>query len=161
VEPAPAKLKIVYLRQECEPVAMGVHGPIAEHYHLAEGTFRPRASTLDYVVGATAACLTGTLNTALQAREIATDGGRLTVEAEGNVEIEDGVLVIKRIRVVARLRADDSKQAAAERVVGAYASKCPVYRSLMKAIDITTTLDFQPEQSETAGRSPSLDLGPG
>src|SRR2546422_10958258 len=86
VEPAPAKLKVVYLPQESEPVSMGVHGPIAEHYHLSEGTFRPRASTLDYVVGATAACLTGTLNGALQAREIATDGGRLTVEAVGEIE---------------------------------------------------------------------------
>ena len=145
VVPAPAKLKVVYLPHESEPVAMGVHGPIAEHYHLPDGTFRPRASTLDYLVGATAACLTGTLTTALQAREIPTDEGRLVVEAVGDVAVEDGVLVITQIRVVAHVRAEASKQAAAERVVGLYASQCPVYRSLMKAIDITTTLDFQPE----------------
>ena len=124
---------------------MGVHGPIAEHYHLPEGTYQPRASTLDYLVGATAACLTGTLNTALQAREIATDNGRLTVDAVGDIEVDEGVLVIKRIRVVAHLRADEAKRTAAERVVGVYASQCPVYRSLVKAIDITTTLDFQPQ----------------
>ena len=54
------------------------------------------------------------------------------------------MLVIRRIRVIAHLQAEPSQRAAAEEVIAVYAPKCPVYRSLYKAIDITTTLDFQP-----------------
>jgi len=78
VVPGEAKLKLVYLPHEVQPVPMGVHGPIAAHYEIQEGTFTPHAATLDYIVGAAAACLMGTFNGALQARHIATDNGRLT-----------------------------------------------------------------------------------
>jgi uncharacterized OsmC-like protein len=143
VEPGAAKLKMVHLPHEPEPVAMGVHGAIAAHYHLANGTFTPRASTIDYIVGATAGCLMGTLNSALQARQIVTRDGRLTAEAIGEVETEEGVLVIRRIRLIVHLRAEQAHRTAAERVIAVYADKCPVYRSLHKAIAISTELDFQ------------------
>ena len=61
VEPKPGGIKLVSLPEESAPVPMGLHGPIAKHYKLAEGTYTPHASTLDYVVGATAGCLAGTL----------------------------------------------------------------------------------------------------
>ena len=143
VEPGAAKLKLVYLPQEPVAVPMGVHGAIAAHYKLAEGSFTPRASTLDYVVGATAGCLMGTLNTALLSRQIPTGEGRLTGEAVGELEVEEGVLVIRRIRMIAHLRGDASQRETAERVVAVYADKCPTYRSLHKSIDISTELDFQ------------------
>jgi len=53
------------------------------------------------------------------------------------------VLVIRRIRLLVTLRAPEDRRAAAERAVEVYAVKCPVYRSLCTAIDITTELDFQ------------------
>jgi uncharacterized OsmC-like protein len=143
VEPGAAKLKWIHLPQEPEPVPMGVHGAIAAHYHLADGTFTPRASTIDYIVGATAGCLMGTLNSALQARQIVTGDGRLTGEAIGEVETEEGVLVIRRIRLIVHLWAEPAHRTTAERVVAVYADKCPVYRSLHKAIAISTELDFQ------------------
>jgi uncharacterized OsmC-like protein len=122
---------------------MGMHGPIANHYKIPEGSYTPHASTLDYVIGATAGCLMGTLNRALQVRKIATDGDRLQAEAVGEIEAEDGVLIIRRIRMLVRLRADESQREAAERTIEAYAAHCPVYRSLYKAIEITTELEFQ------------------
>jgi uncharacterized OsmC-like protein len=125
---------------------MGVHGPIAAHYKIAAGTFTPRASTLDYIVGATAGCLVGTFDGALQARQIPTDEGRLTGDAVGDIEIEDGVLVIRRIRMTLHLRADAAHRAAVDRLIPVYADKCPVYRSLCKAIDISTELDFKADQ---------------
>ena len=137
---------MVHLPRASEAVPMGVHGAIAFHYKLPEGAYAPHASTLDYIVGATAACLTGTLNRALQVRKIATDNGRLAISAVGEIEVEDGVLVIRRIRVRAALRAPASQQETAERAIGVYASQCPVYKSLHKAIDITTELDFQAEE---------------
>jgi uncharacterized OsmC-like protein len=144
VEAKPGGIKLVSLPAEDAPVPMGMHGAIAKHYKLAEGTFTPRASTLDYVVGATAGCLAGTLGRALTAHRIPVGEGRLQVEALGELEADDGVLVIRRIRVVAHLKADESHREGAEQVTSSYALKCPVYRSLYKAIDITTELDFQP-----------------
>jgi len=48
------------------------------------------------------------------------------------------VLVLKRIHVKLRLRADESQRATVERVHGIYADSCPLYRSLKPAIAITT-----------------------
>lgn len=143
VEPGPGKLKQVHLPQEAMPVPMGVHSEIAAHYRLAEGTFTPRASTLDYVVGATAGCLIGTLAGGLQARQIDTTDGRLTGEAVGELEVEDGVLVIRRITLTVHLRAQPDQREAVDRLIAVYADKCPVYRSLRSSIAITTELDFQ------------------
>ena len=39
---------------ETEPVPFGVHGAIAEHYGRAPGTYQPHATTIDYLVAATA-----------------------------------------------------------------------------------------------------------
>jgi uncharacterized OsmC-like protein len=144
VEAKPGGLKLVSLPAEAAPVGMGMHGAIAAHYKLADGSYTPRASTLDYIVGATAGCLAGTLSRALAVRNIPVHDGRLDIEAFGDIENEEGVLVVRRIRVVAHLKAAPSLRETAERVIPIYAQKCPVYRSVHKAIDITTELDFQP-----------------
>src|SRR5579864_9458926 len=90
VEARPGEIKLVSLPAEHAPVPMGMHGAIAKHYKLAEGSFTPHASTLDYVVGATAGCLAGTLGRALAAAKIPVGNGRLRVEAVGELEAEDG-----------------------------------------------------------------------
>ena len=64
-------------------------------------------------------------------------------EAVGEIEKEEGVLVIKRIHVLLRLKANEEHRATAERVHGMFADRCPVYRSLRDAIAITTELDFE------------------
>ena len=97
--PSTGGIKFVSLPAESEPVAMGMHGGVAAHYKLAEGTFTPRAATLDYLVGGTAACLLGTLARALRVREINSDSEHLYIDAVGEHESEDGVLVLKRIHV--------------------------------------------------------------
>ena len=58
----------------------------------------------------------------------------------GEVETEDGVLVIKRIHVTYRLRADEEHTDAIQRAFESHPSKCPVYRTLSGCIDITTRL---------------------
>ena len=62
----------------------------------------------------------------------------------GEIEKEDGVLVIKRIHVRLRLRALEEQRETAERVHGFFADRCPVYLSLRDAIAITTELVFEP-----------------
>lgn len=63
--------------------------------------------------------------------------------ARGDVEVEDGVLVLRRIHVVFSLTgAASDKIEAAERAHDVFKAKCPVYRSLYRAIDITTELQL-------------------
>ena len=58
------------------------------------------------------------------------------------MELEDGVLVIRRIHVRLELRAAEAHRATAERVHGFFADACPLYRTLRAAIGITTELAF-------------------
>ena len=60
------------------------------------------------------------------------------------MELEDNVLVIKRIHVRLKLKAAESQRETAIRVHGIYADRCPIYRSLIAAIQITTELIFEP-----------------
>jgi uncharacterized OsmC-like protein len=85
------------------------------------------------------------LGGALEARGIAAGEGHLTAVAHGDVEADDGVLVLRRIHVVFTLAG-----AAADRIDSAtrahevFKMKCPVYRSVYRAIDVTTELKIQP-----------------
>ncbi len=47
-------LRRAHLPGEVDPVEFGVHGAVAEHYGRAPGTYEPHATTIDYVVAATA-----------------------------------------------------------------------------------------------------------
>ena len=58
----------------------------------------------------------GTFGGALEARHIDASNGRLTGEITGEVETEDGVLVIRRIHVAMRLIAPQEAKATVERV---------------------------------------------
>ena len=62
----------------------------------------------------------------------------------GEVELEDHVLVIRRIHVVLKLKAEEAHRETANRVHGFYADRCPIYRTLKPAIAITTELEFEP-----------------
>jgi uncharacterized OsmC-like protein len=62
----------------------------------------------------------------------------------GEIELEDHVLVIRRIHVRLRLRAAEAHRETAARVHGIFADKCPVYRSLKPAIQMTTELVLEP-----------------
>ncbi len=63
-------------------------------------------------------------------------------EAVGEVELDENVLVIRRIHVVLKLKAAESDRETATRVHGFFADRCPVYRTLKPAIEMTTELVF-------------------
>ena len=67
---------------------------------------------------------------------------RLVSETVGEVELEDKVLVIRRIHVVLKLKVRESQREIASRVHQFFADRCPVYRTLKPAIAITTELVF-------------------
>lgn len=81
----------------------------------------------------------GTFGGALDARQIDASNGKLTADVVGEVETEDGVLVIRRIHVDMQLVAPAESRETVERVHGIYAMNCPLYRTLHKAIQLTSS----------------------
>ena len=86
----------------------------------------------------------GTFGGALEARKIDASNGKLVADVTGEVEQEDGVLVIRRIHVAMRLAASQDTKETVERVHGIYALRCPLYRTLHKAIQLTSSFELVP-----------------
>jgi uncharacterized OsmC-like protein len=67
--------------------------------------------------------------------------GRLIAEARGEVESDDGVLVLRRIHVTYRLTLDeDADRDKVQRAFDLHPPKCPVYRSIGDQVEITLDL---------------------
>jgi hypothetical protein len=60
--------------------------------------------------------MVGTFGGALEARKIDASNGRLTADVRGEVESEDGVLIIRRIHIDMKLRAPGGVRETVERV---------------------------------------------
>jgi uncharacterized OsmC-like protein len=86
--------------------------------------------------------MVGTFGGALEAREIDASDGKLMAEVRGEVESDDGTLVIKRIHVSLTLKGAKDTAEVVERVHGVYAAKCPVYRSLQGSIEVTSSYEL-------------------
>ncbi len=84
----------------------------------------------------------GTFGGALEARQIDASNGKLTADVTGEVEQEEGVLVIRRIHVAMKLVAPETARATIERVHGIYAMNCPLYRTLHKAMELTSSVEL-------------------
>jgi len=87
----------------------------------------------------------GTFGGALDARKINAKDSRLSCEVRGEVEDDGGVLIIRRVHVSHTLRAEDPEavRETVERVHGIYAQSCPVYRSLIPAFQITSSVAIE------------------
>jgi uncharacterized OsmC-like protein len=84
----------------------------------------------------------GTFGGALEARQIDASNGKLTADVTGEVEQEEGVLVIRRIHLAMRLAAPETARKAIERVHGIYAMNCPLYRTLHRTIQLTSSFEL-------------------
>jgi len=85
----------------------------------------------------------GTFGGALEARKIDASNGKLVGEVTGEVETEEGVLVIRRIHVAMRLVVPETDRDTVERVHGLYAMRCPLYRTLHNAIQLTSSYTLE------------------
>lgn len=54
------------------------------------------------------------------------------------------MLVVKRIKQIFHLTADESDRETIERVLGVYADNCPVARSVRDSIEITSEMELTP-----------------
>jgi uncharacterized OsmC-like protein len=137
-------VRIAYLPGEPQPVVFSVHGAIAEHYKVDPAKLTDsHASTIDYVIAATAGWMLGTFGGALEARHIDASNGKLVGEVTGEVETEEGVLVIRRIHLALRLVAPEQARETVERVHGLYAMRCPLYRTLRNAIQLRSSFSLE------------------
>lgn len=84
----------------------------------------------------------GTFGGALEARQIDASNRRLVADVIGEVETDDGVLVIRRIHVQMRLVAPAQTRETVERVHGMYAMRCPLYRTVHHAISLSSSVEF-------------------
>jgi uncharacterized OsmC-like protein len=86
--------------------------------------------------------MVGTFGGALEARQVDASNGKLTADVTGEVEQEDGVLVIRRIHVAMHLMASEDARKTIERVHGIYSMSCPLYRTLHKTIELESSVDL-------------------
>jgi len=84
----------------------------------------------------------GTFGGALEARQIDASNGKLSADVTGEVETEEGVLVIRRIHVAMRLTASEDTKETIERVHGIYAMRCPLFRTLHNTIQLTSSVEL-------------------
>jgi uncharacterized OsmC-like protein len=84
----------------------------------------------------------GTFGGALEARHIDPNAGKLAGEVTGEVETEEGVLVIRRIHLRMRLVASEDRRETVERVHQMYAMRCPLYRTLRSAIELSSSYEL-------------------
>ena len=87
--------------------------------------------------------MVGTFGGALEARQIDASNAKLTADVTGEVETEEGVLVIRRIHVAMQLEAPESARETIERTHGIYAMHCPLYRTLHKTIQLTSSCELR------------------
>jgi uncharacterized OsmC-like protein len=142
VLPAPGRAKIVTVPIDGD-VTMGMRAEIAEHYNVPGNEFEPHATTLDYLIGAAAGCLTGTFSGMLLALGQDTGDNRLAAKATGRIVKEKAVLRIASIHVAYELRRD-AKVAESDitRAHNVHQRRCPIAQSIGTSIALTTKLRF-------------------
>ncbi|MFC5260427.1 OsmC family protein [Streptomyces cinereospinus] len=144
VTSAPGRAKLVELPLTPAQVPMGVRDEVARHYQFTDGQFEPMATTLDYLVGAAVACMTGSLGGRLGAIGQNTSNGELTAEGTGSLVVDHGVIRVKAIHVAYTLALDEQvDEAKARRAHDTHARYCPVARSIGACIELTSDLTLR------------------
>ena len=78
----------------------------------------------------------GTLNGALEAREVSLAPGDITADVEGVNEMVDGLPTLTRIVVRYRLRVPGAARDRVDRALARHASRCPTAASLAGAVAV-------------------------
>jgi organic hydroperoxide reductase OsmC/OhrA len=89
----------------------------------------------------------GTLNGALEVREIQLDPADIVADVEGINEVRDGLPVLTEIHVRYRLRIPAGTREVVERALERHASKCPTAQSLRGAVDVSWTAEIEEQES--------------
>lgn len=85
----------------------------------------------------------GTLNGALEAREISLTPEQIQATASGSNEIVDGIVTLTRIDIHYTLRIPAGTREKVERALSRHREKCPTARSLAGAVAVEFTADIE------------------
>lgn len=85
----------------------------------------------------------GTLNGALEVREVRLDAAAVRVAVEGSNEIVDGLPVLRAIHVHYTLRVPKDARERVDRALAKHQEKCPTARSLEGAVAVRWTADIE------------------
>ena len=87
----------------------------------------------------------GTLNGALEARQVRLAGDAIRCEVEGVNETRDGLPVLTEVRVHYTLRIPAGTREVVDRALARHLEKCPTAVSLRSAVAVTWTADIREE----------------
>ena len=89
----------------------------------------------------------GTLNGALEAREVRLDPGEMTATVTGFNEIVDRTPVLTRIEIEYRLRIPAGTRDVVDWALELHQSKCPTAVTLRGAVEVSWTAEIEEEAS--------------
>ena len=87
--------------------------------------------------------MVGTFGRALEVRGIPSQPDRLSADIEGDIVDEDGVMVLRTIRIRYRVILPPGKREEAERALRFHERGCPLANTLKGAVEVRYTADFE------------------
>lgn len=87
----------------------------------------------------------GTLNGALEVRQVSLPGNAISATVEGINEVVDRIPMLTELRVHYRLRIPSDSREVVDRALASHQSKCPSAQSLAAAVRISWTADVTEE----------------
>ena len=85
----------------------------------------------------------GTLNGALEVREVRLEPDAVEAEAEGINEVVDGIPMLREIRMRYRLRVPREMRERVDRALAKHQEKCPTARSLTGAVAVSWSAEIE------------------
>lgn len=85
----------------------------------------------------------GTLNGALEVRQVVLPAEHIVARIEGVNEIIDGMPLLTEIRVAYRLRIPAGSREVVERALARHQSKCPSARSFKDSVRVSWSADIE------------------
>jgi len=89
--------------------------------------------------------MAGTLGGALAARGIPAVPDNLVTDVEADIEQEDRIILLTRVRLKYHVTVPRGKRAEAERAIAVHHQGCPVYKSLERGIAVEWDADITEE----------------
>jgi len=93
----------------------------------------------------------GTLNGALEVRQVSLPPEDIAADVEGINELVDGIPTLTRIRVHYRLRVPAGSRQVVDRALSRHQDKCPTARSLTGAVEIDWTAEIEEDDEDGSG----------
>jgi organic hydroperoxide reductase OsmC/OhrA len=85
----------------------------------------------------------GTLNGGLEARGVKLSGSDIVADAVGEMQLRNGLPILKSIVVRYTLRIPSGTREAVERALSRHMEKCPTAATLRGAVDVSFTADIR------------------